>query len=156
MGGIDIDPASCEEANRTVGADRYFTVEEDGLGQEWRGRVWLNPPFGYRDTREFVSKLLKSYDEGWVTQACCLVMQTPDSRSTARLHSRFPHCMPPLQVWFNRPGAERGRLRDPVMIYYLGPNTEAFAEHFSPIGAICAPVVPYRGVNPVLPEVCND
>lgn len=26
-------------------ASRWFGVEQDGLAQEWRGRVWCNPPF---------------------------------------------------------------------------------------------------------------
>ena len=51
LGGIDLDPASTDEANRTVRAARYFTEDDDGLRQDWsadgaRPRVWLNPPYG--------------------------------------------------------------------------------------------------------------
>ncbi|MDP8929537.1 MAG: phage N-6-adenine-methyltransferase [Actinomycetota bacterium] len=44
MGAIDLDPASCDLAQRNVRAVRYFTTEDDGLRQDWWGRVWLNPP----------------------------------------------------------------------------------------------------------------
>ena len=27
-------------------APKYFTKEQDGLKQQWSGRVWLNPPYG--------------------------------------------------------------------------------------------------------------
>lgn len=46
LGVIDLDPASNEIANRTVQAKRIFTKEDNGLAQEWSGKVWMNHPFG--------------------------------------------------------------------------------------------------------------
>jgi hypothetical protein len=46
LGHIDLDPASCELANQTVKASRFFTEKEDGLTKEWKANnVWLNHPF---------------------------------------------------------------------------------------------------------------
>lgn len=45
MGAINLNPASCEIANRTVRATTYYTIEDDGLTKPWYGRVWLNPPY---------------------------------------------------------------------------------------------------------------
>ncbi len=43
--GFDLDPASCEGANRIVQARRFFTAAEDGLQQHWAANVvWNNPP----------------------------------------------------------------------------------------------------------------
>jgi hypothetical protein len=50
LGTIDVDPASCELANRVVGARLYFTKADDGLSRAWRiegeepGSVFCNPP----------------------------------------------------------------------------------------------------------------
>jgi hypothetical protein len=38
MGGIDLDPASCEEANiKVVKATHYYTMEDDGLDSRGSG-----------------------------------------------------------------------------------------------------------------------
>lgn len=48
LGEIDLDPASSALAQETVRAIEHFTVDDDGLAQEWHGRVFLNPPY-HRD-----------------------------------------------------------------------------------------------------------
>lgn len=60
LGGIDLDPASSELANQTVKATEYFTADDNGLNHEWRGRIWLNPPFASGLIEKFVDKLLAS------------------------------------------------------------------------------------------------
>ncbi|MDR5776241.1 MULTISPECIES: DNA N-6-adenine-methyltransferase [unclassified Caballeronia] len=50
LGAFDLDP--CSPLNRPWDtARRHFTVADDGLGKEWFGRVWMNPPFGREATR---------------------------------------------------------------------------------------------------------
>ena len=44
-GEIFLDPASSERANTVVQASRFFTWENNGLNQTWRGKnVYLYPP----------------------------------------------------------------------------------------------------------------
>src|SRR5450432_2540331 len=70
MGSIDLDPASCKIANRTVKATRYCSKEENGLSKEWTGNIWLNPPYGRTNSESggnqgltplFCRKLLREY-----------------------------------------------------------------------------------------------
>ena len=46
LGWIDLDPATTLEANQLVAAKAIFTEDDDGLEQQWSGRVFLNPPGG--------------------------------------------------------------------------------------------------------------
>lgn len=72
MGGIDLDPASCRQANNIVRATRYYTRRDDGLAQPWRGRVWLNPPYDTLAPR-FFKKFCAEYEAGNVPTACLLL-----------------------------------------------------------------------------------
>jgi len=45
LGHFDLDPCAAEQNPSWVGADRIFTVADDGLRRGWFGRVFMNPPF---------------------------------------------------------------------------------------------------------------
>lgn len=50
LGPFDLDP--CSPVNRPwPTASDHYTVQEDGLSQPWRGRVWMNPPYGSESAR---------------------------------------------------------------------------------------------------------
>jgi DNA-directed RNA polymerase subunit RPC12/RpoP len=48
MGAIDLDPASCESANRTVRAEKYYTKKTNGLEQQWHGLCYRCQLCGFR------------------------------------------------------------------------------------------------------------
>lgn len=44
-GSIDLDPASSEDANTLINANRFFTFEHNGLAQDWKAKnIYLYPP----------------------------------------------------------------------------------------------------------------
>lgn len=56
LGTFDLDPCACAEAPLWVPALRVIAPPDDGLKKSWRGRVWLNPPYG-PDTGTWIEKL---------------------------------------------------------------------------------------------------
>jgi phage N-6-adenine-methyltransferase len=79
MGSIDLDPASCKSAQKHIKARRFFTAEQDGLSQDWFGKVWLNPPYSRGLREKFTRKLIESYLNGFVDEAIVLVDNRTDS-----------------------------------------------------------------------------
>lgn len=53
---FDLDPAAPPGGVPWIPADRHFSKREDGLAQAWRGRAWVNPPYG-RATHRWLGKL---------------------------------------------------------------------------------------------------
>lgn len=63
------DNAKCE---------RYYTPEQDGLKQEWRGGVWCNPPYG-REITDWVRKACEEIEKPYCN---CIVMLLPARTDT--------------------------------------------------------------------------
>jgi DNA N-6-adenine-methyltransferase (Dam) len=153
MGGvIDLDPASCELANRAVQAGRYYTKEENGLLQPWYGNVWLNCPFvaseGDIPVPQFTwaRKLLQEYEQGHVKQAIMLLAAGTKQKWFHRLwamHEAYM-CFNDIRLCFDRPGKVKQQLRDSTCSFYLGPNEQAFISIFSQFGTIAKRVSPVQ------------
>lgn len=73
LGAIDLDPASSDDANTIVRATVYYTADNDGLAQVWRGRVWMNPPYSGDLIGLFAAKLAEHVNAGQVSAAIVLV-----------------------------------------------------------------------------------
>ena len=46
LGPFDLDPCAAPEPRPWSTALHHIALPEDGLTAEWRGNVWLNPPYG--------------------------------------------------------------------------------------------------------------
>ncbi len=132
MGGIDLDPASCAEANETVKAKRFFSDNEDGLQQSWSGRVWLNPPYG-GNSANFIEKLSSSL--GDVTQAVVLVNSNcTDTKWFQTLWDGLL-CFTDHRINFYG-GEERSGSTHGSVFVYFGNHPEKFIKHFKQFGPI--------------------
>lgn len=113
---FDLDVAACAEAHA---ARVYFTVDDDGLAQVWRGRVWCNPP--YSDIGPWVAKAWASMLAG---TADVIAMLLPATRTE--------------QPWWSEdvePFRDRGASREGVLLtaHFL-PGRQAFGIPGNPLG----------------------
>lgn len=135
MGGIDLDPASSEIANCTVQAARIFTIEDDGLAQEWHGRVWLNPPYAQPWIARFADKMAAEYEAGRVDEAVVLTHNYTDTGwFHALARSAAAVCFTRGRIAFVSPEGKKAAPTQGQAFFYFGSNVAGFAEAFAPFG----------------------
>lgn len=163
MGGIDLDPASCEMANRTVKAKRYYTIEDNGLNKEWKAKnVWLNPPYGSTEgdsnIKLFTCRLLDEYKLGNIEQAILL--------STAKVCTswfpplwNYPICFVDHNILFNVPRhlqkkkyPHMSHIHGTIFVYF-GPNESKFIDIFNQFGTIAKAISKPKPIMHTLWEV---
>ena len=140
MGRIDLDPASSAVANKTVMADRYFTSQDDGLAQDWHGRVWLNPPYAQPLVRQVAEALVRKFERGDVSQACVLVNNATETVwFQTLLTTSSAVCLMRSRIRFLDPSGKprKSPLQGQVVIYF-GSAVQEFVREFSKHGACLA------------------
>lgn len=136
MGGIDLDPASSAAANERVRATRFFTEADDGLKQEWTGRVWMNHPFQRGRNHLWVNKLCESYTYGAVTEACCITFASTSEKWFAPLLF-YPQCFIVGRVNYLLPdGTVKKGVTKGSVVTYFGENVDRFRDMFEPMGVV--------------------
>lgn len=144
MGSIDTDPASNDEANKTIQSLIYYTEQNSGLDKQWVGNVWLNPPYGRGLAEPFITTLIGQYRAS-VTQAVVLTNGVYDTKWWSNLGKHCSAlCLPDHRIAFINPEtgkSERGNDKNQIFTY-LGYNPKKFCEEFQQYG-LC--VIPARG-----------
>jgi phage N-6-adenine-methyltransferase len=138
LGEIDLDPASCEHAQRRIRARRFYTKRDDGLAQRWKGRVWLNPPYSQPLATQFADKLLEEHAIGRVTAAIMVQNSGTDTGWFHRVASRASICLVEGRINFDRESGGSARNRYAQVFFYLGDEDghERFVERFAEHGLV--------------------
>jgi DNA N-6-adenine-methyltransferase (Dam) len=145
LGEIELDPASCESANKkVVKATKFYTEEDDGLKQNWYGKVFLNPPYGDVGP-QFVARLVKEYEAGNVDEAILLLnSHVTDSKWFQPLFD-YILCFTDHRSKFwneeNPEGTSTSPTHGSVFVYF-GKNSKVFEKHFKQFGAVLQRYIP--------------
>jgi hypothetical protein len=136
LGEIDLDPASCVQAQKTVKAKKFFTLKDDGLKQQWHGRVFLNPPYQPQLGPAFIDKLISELEPGRVTAAILLVNNSSDTswfRTAASKCSAI--CFTQRRIRFELPDKEKpsSPMYGQCFVFY-GDDVAGFEDVFRFIG----------------------
>lgn len=137
LGEIDVDPASNAIAQAVIKAAEFYTAETNGLDKEWRGTVWLNPPYSQPEISDFVDKLLTELSARRTTASIVL---TNNSGDTAWHHSlaeaSAAMCVTRGRIRFESPTRASNSPAMGQSFFYFGNDPDKFAGVFEEIGRI--------------------
>jgi hypothetical protein len=133
-GSIDLDPASCAEANQVVHATEFFTAEDDGLTKPWHGNVWLNPPYG-RHVGDFVAKFIEECKADHTKAGIVLVNAHCTDTDWFQPLWNGVLCFTNHRVNFYGDDVRSGSTHGSVFVYF-GPDGERFAQAFKQFGVV--------------------
>ena len=137
LGRIDLDVASCSDANQIVHAEKFYSVDDDGLDRNWFGRVYLNPPYARGIVKKFVDKLLTEYNAGHVQSAVVLVNAQPDAKWFKSLAQACTGAIfTQGRIRFVQPDGTPSK-HTPTCgqaFFYLGDDPQKFFTAFEPFG----------------------
>lgn len=166
---IELDPASNHIANAFIGAERYFTEDDDGLSRPWMAEtVFCNPPRkvpGCRSGQElWADYMIGEFEAGCFSQGIYLTRCVHGYNWFTELwRGKWPGpvCITDKRIKFIKPewcfenpdgsiGFEyperddEGRRIDPrdkwaACFWYCGPRWEEFSEVYGRVGRVILP-----------------
>lgn len=134
MGCIDLDPASSDIANNIVKADKYYTKANDGLFEEWKGNIWMNPPYSQPLVSNFIDKFINSE----FNQAVILVNNATETKwfqSIAEISQAI--CFPSSRIKFlDVNGEPKMYPLQGQSLLYFGDDKDKFINEFKKFGFV--------------------
>lgn len=150
---IELDPTSSEIANEVVKAERFFTIEDDALAQDWTAStLWFNPPYGRGLIKPMIEKFIAELPN--IEQAMVLVNSSTCStwyQSLARNASAILHPDRRIQFWSAEglpedevdraeyQASPKGSNEYDQTLFYFGRRSDLFAIIGSEFGAVSIP-----------------
>lgn len=125
---IVLDPFSSHKANELVGADLYYTAEEDGFTAPWLPKelkprqigVWINHPYGRKENQMLADKLDEEVGNIGPFAGICFTTAI----GSAWFNRILSHCsyiaFPPKRVAFINlmTGEEESSPKKPSLLYF--------------------------------------
>jgi hypothetical protein len=138
---IDLDPATCLRAQRSVRARAYYSLSEDGndgLKLPWAGRIWLNPPYSAPLCGLFYSRLIHFWSRGDVVEALSVSNNATDTGWWHAMAARCSAiCFTRGRVGFvDQNGQPVKNNMKGQCFWYFGHNARLFEEVYRERGTI--------------------
>ena len=140
LGEIDLDPASCELANKVVRARHFYDKHQDGKTRHWIGRVFCNPPYDSLNIRAFTEQFIREGRAGRMTAGILLCNAQADARWYHHLLSGADAlCLHLGRIKFMKDGIQltQGSMHGQAL-FYLGNDTGLFMSTFRRLGTCFA------------------
>ena len=128
---IDLDPCSNSHESPNVPANTHYTKDDNGLGRDWFGSVYVNPPYGTKIPL-WVNKAIGEIDKGSIKQCVMLLPARPDTKWFYALN-QYDRCFMKGRVKFNN---HENSAPFPTMLVNIGGSQARFNSVMSRFGDI--------------------
>jgi hypothetical protein len=140
----ELDPFSCETANRVIKAQKIFTIQGDGFTQDWRGykTIWLNPLYSAGFLEPVVDKIIDLLELEYPE----IFLLTNTDNSTAWYEKALGRCdrfiLPHTRLTFYSPkraaeGKKQDQNRVSQTLFYFGQQPQRIEAVFRYWGTVC-------------------
>lgn len=165
MGGITLDPASCEKAQTIVSAKHYIALPNNGLDADWFGNVWVNWPYSRAEqpcktnckkkkcetrgycTKEYIpgnidwaNKVIEEYMDSLMVTSICAITWLSGASDWFQdmLHESDAYCILKDRPHFIDPATMKpmpSAMKDAV-VFYFGSKPYRFEGSFQKLGFV--------------------